>query len=251
MGLDLVDIAFRVEKEFGVSLSPEEFVELSRDQDIVVGDLYDHVLKKLHLRDVGRHHFGLNYTLWTELQDVLHRIAAVPKEQVELKTPLAALFPREIRRARWQALRETSRYRLSELDYPQVVRVVGLLMAVLMVLFDQLQIWQIPGAAWLWPLLGILGLWMLIETYAKVLWMLAPLRVCFPSGMTTVKDLCRAVMATNYADICRGAETVEFPVDERCLEVWQELVEILVAALGVEPEQVTFRARLIADLGMN
>jgi hypothetical protein len=41
MGLDLLDIMFRIEKEFGISLSPEDFESIARDQDIRVGDLYD------------------------------------------------------------------------------------------------------------------------------------------------------------------------------------------------------------------
>ena len=57
-----------------------------------------------------------------------------------------------------------------------------------------------------------------------------------------------ASLATNYADICRD---VEVPQDDRCLEVWEKLVEILVDTLGVEPEKVTFRSRMVQDLGMD
>jgi hypothetical protein len=60
------------------------------------------------------------------------------------------------------------------------------------------------------------------------------------------------VMGLDFVDICRD---VEMPpderLDERCLEVWQKLVEILVGVLGVEADRVTFRARLVQDLGMN
>jgi hypothetical protein len=252
MGLELVEIVMQIEETFDVSLSEDELNELAHDRDIVVGDLYDHILGKLHLRDVARYDFGLNYALWRELQEVLHRVAAVPRDEVELKTPLATLFPREFRRARWDALRKTCPYRVAELDYPRSVRRAGFLLALLMVLFELLRIWQIPGAGWLWPLLGIFGLWMLAETYMKVLKVFAPLRVRFPSGMNTAKDLCRAVLAANYADICRNAELPrngEMPSDERCLEVWEKLVGILADTLGVKPDQVAFRSRLMADLG--
>ncbi len=88
MGLDVMDVAFRVEKEFEVSISTDEMQSLVRDRDILVGDLYDLILKKLHLRDVGRYDFGLNYALWEELQAVIHNAAEVPLDRVELKTVL-------------------------------------------------------------------------------------------------------------------------------------------------------------------
>jgi len=247
VGLDLLDITFRIEKELGVELSREDLDALVRDRDILVGDLYELVLRKLHLRDFARHDFRLNYALWTELQGVLHSVTEVPLDQIELKTPLEKLFPRRSRRATWEALRQASPYRVRTLDYPRAVRVAGFLLAVVMALFEQAHIWQLPGVKWLWPLLGLLGVWMLAETYAKVLSVLAPLRNRFPSGMTTVKDLCRAVLATNYADFCRH---VEIPRDDRCLIVWERLTAILVDALGVDADEVTFRSRLVKDLAM-
>ncbi len=116
-----------------------------------------------------------------------------------------------------------------------------------MAVFEQFHIWQIPGAKWLWPLLGFLAIWMLVETYAKVLSALAPLRKSFPSGMVTVKDLCRYVLGANYVDFSRD---IAIPFDERCLAVWEQLMQILVDTLGVDAEAVTFRARLVRDLGM-
>lgn len=36
MGLDLLDIQFRIEKTFDIELSPEDFTALVRDHDIAV-----------------------------------------------------------------------------------------------------------------------------------------------------------------------------------------------------------------------
>lgn len=246
MGLDLLDVAFRIERTFDVSFSDEDFVELARDGDIVVGDLYDLLLKKMHLRDVGRYDIRLNYALWIELQDMIHRVAEVPLDRVELKTPLESLFPEETRREAWGALRDTCPYRVRELDYPRVVRVAGFWLAMAMVLIEQFQVWQLPVVRWLWPFLGIFGVWMLVETYTKVLSVLAPWRTRFPSGMRTVKDFCRTVLATNYDAICRDTE---IPMNEPSVAVWQQLVAILVDAIGVDAEEVTFHSRLIRDLG--
>jgi hypothetical protein len=65
--------------------------------------------------------------------------------------------------------------------------------------------------------------------------------------MRTVKDLCRAVLATNCEDLGRDAG---IPLDERAIAVWRELTGVLVESLGVDAERVTFRSRLVRDLGM-
>lgn len=251
MGLDLVEITLRIEEVFNVELSEEDFRELVRDRDIVVGDLYKLLLKKLHMLSVARYDFHLNHSFWVELQGLIHEVTGAPLEQVELKTRLERLFPRETRRATWEALRGACRYRIGRLDYPGAVRACGLLLALSVVLIEQFRIWQVPGLAWFWPLLGLLGIWMLVETYAKVLWLLAPLRDRFPSGMVTVKDLCRAVLARNYAEVYRDCHETAIPLDERSLTVWNQLREILVDVLGVDADEVTFQARLVRDLGMN
>ncbi len=247
MGLDLLDITFRIEKEFEIDLSPDDLNSVVRDQDILVGDLYELVLQKLHLRDCLRHDIRLNYALWREIRDMIHSVTEVPLDQIELKTPLEQPFPRKNRRATWEALRRVSPYRVRGLDYPQAVRTVGFLLALVMVLFEWVPVWRLPGANWLWPLLGILGVWMIVETYAKVLSILAPLRSCFPSGMVTVKDLCRVVLAANYTEFCSH---VEIPLDERCLVVWERIRAILEETLGVDADEVTFRSRLVKDLAM-
>lgn len=33
------------------------------------------------------------------------------------------------------------------------------------VAIEQFQVWQIAGVWWLWPALGLLGMWMIGETY--------------------------------------------------------------------------------------
>ena len=118
MGVDFLDIGFRIEREFCVSVSKDDWTSLVRDNDITVGDLYGLILQKLHLEDIGRHDLGLNFRLWSEMQSVLHSVTAVPREQIELNSPLEALFPRDTLCELWDELRNTCRYRIAELDYP-------------------------------------------------------------------------------------------------------------------------------------
>jgi hypothetical protein len=246
MGLDLLDITYRLEESLGVEIEQTDFEGIVRDRDVLVGDLYNLILAKLDLRDVGRYHYGLNAALWEAVRDRVAEVSQQPAETIEPATPLAALFPRKERRDRWAALRESSPLRIPELDYPVAVRYTAAGLALGMVAVDYLKIWQFAAARWLWPLLAILGLWMLAETHFKVMAMLRPFRTAFPRQMQTMKDLCRQVLALNYADIHRQAE---LPADPRCGEVWETLVSVLAEVLAVEPEEIGFHSRLVHDLG--
>ena len=248
-GADLLDVRFRIEKVFEISFTAEDFAGIVRDGDITVGDLYDSILAKLHLQDVGRYDVRLNFAFWQELQGVISFATNFPVEAVELKTPLVALCPRNTRREKWAALRAACPYRVRDLGYPLLVRLSGFTLAVLAVFCEGFQVWQLPGVKGFWPVLGLFGLWMVAETYLKVLAMLGRFRISFPSRMRTVKDLCRNVFAANYADVCHE-HSVEIPLDERCHKVWHQLTEILFESTGVDPEKVTFRSRLVRDLGV-
>ncbi|MBX3414599.1 MAG: acyl carrier protein, partial [Pirellulales bacterium] len=247
MGLDLLDIRFRVERSFGIKISDDEFLGMVRDNDITVGDLYTFILQRLNFRDVGRFDLAINRRLWTELQEVLSLVIGEPCGKIELGSRLDSLFPRETRRAQWDDLREALPYHIRELEYPRVIPVVGFLLAAGVVAIEQFHLWQLPWFRWLWPLFGLFGLWMLAEAYFKIMNVFAPFRTRFPARVKTVKDLCRTVLANNYAEICRGSVV---HLDDRSLEIWQTLVEQLSHAVGVETDHVTFHSRLIRDLGM-
>ena len=247
MGLDFFEVTLRIEEAFDIKLSEQDINAAVRDNDITVGDLYALVLRKLGLPDVGRYDFQLNRALWLQMQQILSSVTQVPVEHVQLPVLLDELIPRETRREMWDSLREVSPYRISELDYPRVVRIVGIVIASAVVLIELFQLWQMPGAKWLWPVLGIFGCWMVSETYLKLLSVCSPLRKEFPARVRTVKDLCRIVLALNYSDICSNTEV---EVDQRSLSVWEQLVEILGNTLGVDSEKVTFHSRLLRDLGM-
>jgi hypothetical protein len=249
MGLDVFDLVHRIEKRFGIRISNSDFEALAQNGDVIVGDIYDLLLAKMQLRDVGRYDFALNLQFWREMQQVLYAATYVPKDEIELGTPLAHIFPREMRRERWNSLREECPYRVADLDYPGFVRALGFTLAFGVFATEQFHLWQLPIARVLLVGLGVFGLWMVGETYLKILSVCAPLRSRFPNGMQTVKDLCRSVLAVNYTKICAGAKTAVV-VDERALSVWDQLVEVVSDVLGVEREQVTFRSRLVHDLGM-
>src|SRR5689334_17505094 len=92
MGVDALDLVFRIEKAFEIKLSKQEFLSLVKDQDVVVGDLYDLVLAKLQLCDVGRNDFGLNFRLWAEMQAVLERVSGVKLDEIVFKCRSSGCF---------------------------------------------------------------------------------------------------------------------------------------------------------------
>lgn len=246
MGIDLLDLTYRIERDLQVEMSMEDLQGLLHDQDIRVGDLYDLILNRLGMRDHSRHSMRLNWEVWSEMQNVLHCVTRRPLDEIRLGDALAELFPRETRRAQWDGLRQACRFRIPDLDYPRFVRVLGFQLAAGVVLIEQNQLWQIQVLRWFLPVLGLIGLWMVSETYLKLLSVCAPFRTQFPSGLRTVKDLCRNVLAVNYVEICEGNESVDV---SHCPAIWEKLVTILVDTLGVKAQSVTFRSRLFHDLG--
>lgn len=65
-GLDLLDIKFRIERAYHIHVPQDDLVQLARRGDIVVGDVYEMILQKLQLCDVGRYDLRLNRYLWWE-----------------------------------------------------------------------------------------------------------------------------------------------------------------------------------------
>jgi len=246
MGMDLIEISMHIEKTFGVEFPLDDFGDMFGADDVTVGHLYERILNKLHLRDVGRYHLNLNFQFWRGMRLALHSATGVEEDRILLQTPLAELFPRTNRRGVWTDLTNICPWKIPELDYPRMVSVVGLAVAGCTVVIDQFQIWQIPGLNALWPILGLIGLWVFFETYVKFLSFCARWRIRLPSGMTTVKDLCRHVLAVNYRRIC---ETTGLAAAEEPSKVWEKLVEILCETLDVESGEVTFNSRLVQDLG--
>lgn len=250
MGLDLLDVVFRVEERFGVPVADDDFQRIVRDGDIVVGDFYALILRRVHARDTVRQDVHLNFALWEDLREQLGAAAGVPAGEILLKTPLETLFPAGGRRVAWDKLRAASRYRIAKLDYPPLVRPISFSLALAMALLEQFPIWRVPQAQWLWPLLGLIGIWVFAETYGKAMVVFAVWRVRFPGGMRSVKDLARSLVATEYEAILADSPRArDLPAEDRCLAIWEEFREVLADALGVNVDAITPKSRLFGDLG--
>lgn len=248
MGLDLFDLTYRIEKELGVEISCDDLQTLTRQNDIVVGDLYALILKRLGLENDARYSLAVNRRVWQEVQASLAQVIGRPPTDIRLETPLDILFPPSARRTLWMQFRSQSPFEFPDLDYPRWVMAAGWGLAITAVGMEQLQLWQLRPAGWFWPLLGVLGLWTVWETHRKLLSGLARFRTVFPSRLRTVKDLCRAILAANLRHAALEAGGMP-PVCESSIHIWEQLQDILSLVLGVERTQITFRSRLIRDLG--
>jgi hypothetical protein len=105
MGLDLLDVAFRVEKTFGVPLASSDFEQLVRDRDIVVSDLYELILRRVHARDTVRNDVRLNFALWEELQQQLGEATGVPAWMSQ-KFPVLLVLRNSEGEVRWMEVRD-------------------------------------------------------------------------------------------------------------------------------------------------
>lgn len=247
MGLDLVEIKMQIEDRFEITLEEEDWFTAEGRVIETAGDLYVTILRKLIVWRSARQDIRLNFEIWEEIRDKLSVVTERPHESIRLWDSLQNLFPTSNRRERWQRLREMSDYRLPELEYPKWVPILGLLLALGMGILDLFHIWQIPGARWLWPLICLIGIWMMVETYTKFLSICARFRTRFPDRLQSVKDLCRHVIDKNYRNM-----QVQYtpPTSEFCRDVWDQMVEVFQEALGVDREEIKPESRLIADLGM-
>ena len=132
-------------------------------RDVVVGDLYELILRKIRAHDTVRTDVRLNFAVWEELRQKIGYATGVAVDDVQLKTPLETLFPLEAGRTAWGALRVASPYRIVTLDYPGrppdraltggrdgPARGVPHLAH--------------PEFIRMWPILGLFGIWMFAET---------------------------------------------------------------------------------------
>ena len=252
MGLDLLDIAYRIENEFELKIDPSDLEQIARNGDITVGALFELILAKLHYRERVQKSVQVNFEFWREMRATIRAATGIPVDSIELGVPLATLFPKPSRAALWSELQSECPYIVPPLEYPTLVKYLGFALALTMLAIEFFQWWRFAAIAWLGPVLWIVALLILGETYFRIVTILRPWRNAFPAGLKTVKDLCRSVLKWNFQAVCQGDRiaSAKMPLDDRCLIAWEKLTKILVDALGVAPSDITFRARLAGDLGM-
>ena len=246
MGLDAIEIQMEIEETFGIEWTDDDYLAVSKDNDITVGAMYERILEKAGLHDDARNNLRLNFQLWKQTQIALHQITAWPLDKVELSTPLEDLFPTDRRRDLWDDFQQAYEYRIPELDYPLKVRFVAISLAAVPFLVEQVHIFLVPGFEIIKGVCILLGLWLFSETYLKMLPLLAGYRTAIPHNVLTVKELCHWILGANFRELCHDNE---IPLAPKCMAVWELLTQVFVNSLEVEESDVTYQTRLFDDLG--
>lgn len=85
MGMDLLDLASRIEREFGVRTGPEVFITLGKKNepyDIMVGDLFDFVRSRTSFAGVVDEELDGEDALWIEFQRLVADVLGVDPAEV-------------------------------------------------------------------------------------------------------------------------------------------------------------------------
>jgi acyl carrier protein len=263
MGLDLLDLVFRIERTFRVKLPTDEVVgpRLARKRPAdgkpppgedatdnalpypagTVGRLYFIILEQLSRYERP---CCLGGRVFYRMRRALAEVFGTPWEDVTPASRLEEVLPLRQRRENWQRLAEAL-----DLPLPPLVRPVRLELAlhlsgsacllagVLAALLTAAG--RGPGSVWI-----VLGLLAFNVLKSRLAWFLTrSWAVCFPPSCPTVKGLIRTLLRTEYGQI------VEQERAWHQLEVWYALQAILVETLEVAPETVTLEAHLARDLG--
>ena len=256
MGIDLMDISFRLEKNSGVKMSRDDWPSLVRDNDIMVGDLYSLLICRSKLSEDLRADMELNESVWFRVQSAVAGISGKEVSEINLGISLNELFPMEERREQWEALRkelDLSTPSLENTTRDQRWISTGWLMriAVPTILLAS-GCFSFPffssTATYVMEVIGCLLSCAVVNAIQSTLvrryW--EPRRTNFPDKMLTLKEFCRRVRDINAHRLM--GRRVSQDLDEG-LRLWESLKVSLIDALGVEESNITMQARLVKDLG--
>ncbi|MDA1231469.1 MAG: hypothetical protein O2856_11895 [Planctomycetota bacterium] len=255
MGIDLLDVSFRLEKTTGVMLTADDWSGLASDKDIVVGDVYTLLICRLGLAHEIRTDIELNESIWHQVQAAVSRISSKSPVEITMETTLDNLFSKETRRTRWSTLRKelglgiphlensaTDQRWISASSLLCILIPLAIFATCVSVAYGRgVTAFVFAGGI---SLICFLALNAVRLALSRTIW--EPRRVCFPRQVVNVKELCRRVRDINAHRLI-GRPLSKDLDDGR--KIWIDLKAALVDALGVDDEEITMQARLIKDLG--
>ena len=262
MGLDGVEILMEIEDRFDITLPVDNPGAVHQIE--TVGGLYEWILEQLKL---DRPQGDLVSPMFELLRESICSITGARPEAILLTTRLAEAIPIKGRRGTWNALRQ----RL-DLTLPQLQRPDGVELLIVLLTF----VFGILAAATLHQRIGLNSEWFAILVLLPISWAAAglllafatrPLRNCFPGRSRTVQNLVTWIAVRSSVENRNGFETVGELAERltalnygklskredkwRPEDVWRILTEILSDTLGVQPQEISPQARLVKDLGMD
>ena len=236
MGLELVEILLEAEREFGVSLGPEEVPGLE-----TAGDLHARFVARLAERSA---HPCLGAHVFYRFRRALVERLQLDRNDVHPARPLQELIPRWGRRAHWEAIGRSSGLGLPSLRRPRWVKWLvlgGLLLACVGCALDML--WgTFSGRCVEYAGYVLLLLCLFIPLLSLFPNMPDLLADRFPEGCRTVGEAVGTIVSRNYGDPAIRARA--WTEDA----VWARLQQIIADVTGTKPELVG-RASSWKDLG--
>lgn len=262
MGIDFVDIMFRIETAFDIRLDTEDFQTPPEPGSKIprfrtkVGDLYEIVLERRSRDKAPQPSAGLADRALEEVRQALAAVLDIPHEQIGENDSLEELLPQPRRNRLWRTLKKHLRMDLMSLKprgkwYGPVWLTSFVAMISIAVTMQSVLLWSMLQQDYVIDcLLAILWMIAVISTViisAILTNALLALPVWFtwevPKGLQTVGDLAQSVLALNrgrFVELC-GSD----PDDD----AWESLRFIIADALAVDLKQVTKEADLFKDLG--
>ena len=254
MGIDLLDIKFRLERSCGVKIGVEDFARLAGWEldapievtlDLTVAQIHTYLLER---RDEIK-------TLSAQRPIVQARVESLLRDQrldrwrsPEPEESLEEMIPRLDRRADWERLADSLNCKLPPLESSRIVKLAVASPLLVLTIAITLAGWSIMHAidpVWIGLVVIIVG-W-LAGAFAIVQALTTCLdsrRVRIPAEVATVRQLVDHVTTNRLFE--SDAPLLRMSDDEVFAGVRDALVECLV----VDPDEVTPEAKLVADLGM-
>lgn len=239
MGLDGVELIMAIEEEFNIEI-PNEEAERIR----TAGDLCELAIRLMNPGTAPQGQTGGTVRAFNSVRHALMVALDMPRTEVTADLYLDRLFPLRSRRALWQAASAASEFAFPELVCPRWLvqsLTYGVGALCLLALLIPLMAFRGHSPMLRFLALGAIGVPLIGFLSALAYRVSRPWARLFPFGIVTVGDLTHYVARRYRLDPL-------FPATQD--QVWQRVQEIIVQQLGVRPEQVTWDADLVRDLGI-
>ncbi len=237
MGLDIVELIFKIEDAFNIELTDDDVINFKSTQQrgkesVTVGDIYQIILSKQQGKQTN---VCLTKLAFFRTRIGIIEALKIDRQAIKPSTQLSGIFPQQNRRHNWQAVQDAMGLNLPSLKHPGwfVLAMLGVglsLSAVLGFLFHAsffaLILLLIGGA--------ILGGVLVGETPS--------LATKLPSHISTIGDLARDVLDNNFGKLSQ--EKGEWNE----LEVWNTLCRLIAMTTAINPREIVPGARLVEDL---
>lgn len=261
MGVDMLDITFRLEKAIGIKIPAEQFWDRAiEDFEVSPGRFKKDVrVKRVHelLCELTMTLPGSVFDPESRRQHVvesLHRCFGVRAELLTPETKLEDIVPKRNRRAEWERLAAEVGSPLPQLSLSGALSLVGLMSGFAAVCSFIASVGQLLGRNSNAAGKSLLLAMILAVPAALLFWQ--SMRTRFAYDCQTIDDLLRSIACLEAASITRQkASATETGTTEPSPNpwtadlLWQVMKVVFVDALGVDEEEVVPEALMIRDLG--